>query len=106
MCFYILFLGHKKPLYLTDHMKLPNHNFVFAMDKMEVHTIESGSSSRSGGGGGMASNKYSNSLGSNSEEPFKEEGNTRGKMNKLLRQAGIQDDDLLIVSDVDEIPRS
>ena len=91
-------------------MKLPNHNFVFAMDKMEVHTIESGSSSSSrsggGGGGGMASNKYSNSLGSNSEEPFKEEGNTRGKMNKLLRQAGIQDDDLLIVSDVDEIPRS
>ena len=70
-------------------MKLPNHNFVFALDKMEVHTIESGS----------------NSLG-DGEEPFKEEGNTRSKMNKLLRQAGIQDDDLLIVSDVDEIPRS
>ena len=27
-------------------------------------------------------------------------------MNKLLRQAGIQEDDLLIVSDVDEIPRA
>ena len=83
-------------------MKLPNHNFVFALDKMEVHTIESGSSLD---GGGMASSKGSNSLG-DGEEPFKEEGNTRSKMNKLLRQAGIQDDDLLIVSDVDEIPRS
>ena len=82
-------------------MKLPNHNFVFALDKMEVHTIESGSLDR----GGMASSKGSNSLG-DGEEPFKEEGNTRSKMNKLLRQAGIQDDDLLIVSDVDEIPRS
>ena len=82
-------------------MKLPNHNFVFALDKMEVHTIESGSLD----GGGMASSKGSNSLG-DGEEPFKEEGNTRSKMNKLLRQAGIQDDDLLIVSDVDEIPRS
>ena len=88
-------------------MKLPNHNFVFALDKMEVHTIESGSSSSlsSLDGGGMASSKGSNSLG-DGEEPFKEEGNTRSKMNKLLRQAGIQDDDLLIVSDVDEIPRS
>ena len=83
-------------------MKLPNHNFVFALDKMEVHTIESGSLS-SLDGGGMASSK--GSLG-DGEEPFKEEGNTRSKMNKLLRQAGIQDDDLLIVSDVDEIPRS
>ena len=86
-------------------MTLPNHNFVFALDKMEVHTIESGSSLNSLDGGGMASSLGSNSLG-NGEEPFKEEGNTRSKMNKLLRQAGIQDDDLLIVSDVDEIPRS
>ena len=89
-------------------MTLPNHNFVFALDKMEVHTIESGSSSSrrsSLDGGGTASSKGSNSL-SDGEEPFKEEGNTRSKMNKLLRQAGIQDDDLLIVSDVDEIPRS
>ena len=30
-------------------------------------------------------------------------GNTRNKMNKLLRQAGIQEDDLLIVSDVSVI---
>ena len=36
-------------------------------------------------------------------EPFKEEGNTRGKMNKLLRQAGIQEGDLFIVSDVSDL---
>ena len=34
------------------------------------------------------------------------EGQTRGQMNTFLKEAGIRDGDLLIQSDVDEIPRS
>ena len=34
------------------------------------------------------------------------EGQTRGQMNTFLKAAGIRDGDLLIQSDVDEIPRS
>jgi len=70
---------------LSNQLTLPNHHFEFASDKMEVHRI------RGSGVQGAAG------------EPFKEEGNTRGKMNKLLRQAGIQEGDLFIVSDVSDL---
>ncbi|XP_038716063.1 uncharacterized protein LOC120009514 isoform X2 [Tripterygium wilfordii] len=38
------------------------------------------------------------------ENPFIEEAYQRVTLDKLLRRAGIEDDDLLIMSDVDEIP--
>ncbi|KAL7232658.1 hypothetical protein ACSBR2_010633 [Camellia fascicularis] len=38
------------------------------------------------------------------ENPFVEEAYQRVALDQLLRKAGIQDDDLLIMSDVDEIP--
>ncbi|GAA0167523.1 glycosyltransferase [Lithospermum erythrorhizon] len=40
------------------------------------------------------------------ENPFVEEAYQRLALDYLLKQAGIQDDDLLIMSDVDEIPSS
>lgn len=40
------------------------------------------------------------------EGPFAQEGSTRSKMNSFLQKAGIGDGDILIISDVDEIPRA
>ena len=52
----VVFIGHEKPWYLSEHMKnIKDHNFVFANDKMEVHTVHG-------------------SLRGASGEPFKEEG--------------------------------
>ena len=82
-----LIIGHEKPLYLTDYIKQPQHHFQFAADKMEVHGIQGRNLSPG-------------------EDPFAQEGHTRGQMNRFLIGAGIRDGDILIVSDVDEIPRS
>ncbi|KAL3623655.1 hypothetical protein CASFOL_032471 [Castilleja foliolosa] len=77
------FTGIPKPLYYAAN----RNRFAFAEDKI-VHGVFPGRVA---------------SLGSN-EDPFKLESEQRLAMNQLLRRAGISTDDLLIMSDTDEIP--
>ncbi|KAF3667405.1 putative auxin-responsive protein IAA20-like [Capsicum annuum] len=77
------FTGLPKPLYFSDHRE----RFAFAEDKI-VHGVFPGRIASPG--------SY--------EDPFKLEGQQRIAMNRLLHAAGIFEDDLLIMSDTDEIP--
>ncbi|XP_006358295.1 beta-1,4-mannosyl-glycoprotein 4-beta-N-acetylglucosaminyltransferase [Solanum tuberosum] len=77
------FTGLPKPLYFSDHRE----RFAFAEDKI-VHGVFPGR---------IASLELH-------EDPFKLEGQQRIAMNRLLHAAGIFEDDLLIMSDTDEIP--
>ena len=85
------FKGYEKPFYLSNYISsrigTRQEEYDFASDKMEVHMI------------------HGYKLGPK-DGPFKQEGETRSRMNNFLKSAGIQDGDLLIVSDVDEIPRA
>jgi beta-1,4-mannosyl-glycoprotein beta-1,4-N-acetylglucosaminyltransferase len=77
------FTGIPKPLYFSDNRR----QFSFAGDKT-VHGVYSGRVAPSG----------------SNDDPFRVESEQRVKMNQLLKQAGIQYDDLVIMSDTDEIP--
>ncbi|XP_015080796.1 uncharacterized protein LOC107024347 isoform X2 [Solanum pennellii] len=77
------FTGLPKPLYFSNNRE----RFAFAEDKI-VHGVFPGR---------IASPALH-------EDPFKLEGQQRIAMNKLLHAAGIFEDDLLIMSDTDEIP--
>lgn len=74
------FTGIPKPYHFAIH----RHNFEFAEPRLTYATI--GGRFRKG------------------ENPFVEEGYQRLAVEQLLTLAGIEDDDLLIMSDVDEIP--
>ncbi|XAR66872.1 Beta-1,4-mannosyl-glycoprotein 4-beta-N-acetylglucosaminyltransferase [Bertholletia excelsa] len=77
------FTGIPKPLFFA----LNQNRFAFAEGKI-VHGVFPGRTSTTG----------------SHEDPFVLESEQRGAMNGLLLHAGISDDDLLIMSDTDEIP--
>ncbi|XP_059447855.1 uncharacterized protein LOC132179205 isoform X1 [Corylus avellana] len=74
------FTGLPKPLFFASHRK----DFKFVEPRLTYGTI--GGRSKRG------------------ENPFIEEAYQRVALDLLLKKAGIEDDDLLIMSDVDEIP--
>jgi beta-1,4-mannosyl-glycoprotein beta-1,4-N-acetylglucosaminyltransferase len=74
------FTGLPKPLFFASHRK----DFKFVEPRLTYGSI--GGRSKRG------------------ENPFIEEAYQRVALDVLLRKAGIEDDDLLIMSDVDEIP--
>ena len=75
------FTGMPKPLYFANN----RGRFEFADTRMVY---------------GMSPGRHL-SLG---ENPFVQETEHRSALDRLIREAGIWDDDLLIMSDVDEIP--
>ncbi|KAK6913059.1 Glycosyl transferase, family 17 [Dillenia turbinata] len=76
------FTGRPKPLFFDTHRS----QFQFIEPRLTYGNI----------GGRFRTN----------ENPFVEEAHQRVALDQLLRIAGIEDDDLLIMSDVDEIPSS
>ncbi|KAJ3671749.1 hypothetical protein LUZ60_007828 [Juncus effusus] len=74
------FTGQVKPLFFAENRK----NFSFVDDRLTYGTV-----------GGRFVKK---------ENPFVEESYQRVALDQLIRIAGIQNDDVLIMSDVDEIP--
>lgn len=86
----LTFTGYEKPLVLTNYLnsiREEDNLFSFAKDKMVVGTL-TGWKMKSG------------------EGPFYYENKMRSHMDNLIRTEGIKDGDILIMSDVDEIPRS
>ena len=79
-------IGRVKPLFLSDYLQRQTR-LDFVKHKLVVHAID---------GWNLPPGV----------DPFFREGLTRGHMNGFLVEAGIRDGDLLIQSDVDEIPRA
>ncbi|KAJ4980241.1 hypothetical protein NE237_031078 [Protea cynaroides] len=77
------FTGIPKPLFFTENRP----RFGFAEGKI-VHGVFPGKIAKPG----------------SHENPFNLESQQRGSMNVLIRQAGISNGDILIMSDTDEIP--
>uniref|UniRef100_A0A2P2NGE9 Uncharacterized protein n=1 Tax=Rhizophora mucronata TaxID=61149 RepID=A0A2P2NGE9_RHIMU len=78
------FTGIPKPLVFASN----RHRFAFAEGKI-VHSVFPGRITAPG----------------LHEDPFVQEAQQRGAMNRLIRSAGISSGDLIIVSDTDEIPK-
>ncbi|XP_018916013.2 beta-1,4-mannosyl-glycoprotein 4-beta-N-acetylglucosaminyltransferase [Bemisia tabaci] len=88
------FTGIPKPLFFEEN----RGRFSFAEDKI-AHSVFPGRVAK-------PPSLYSRIVGIPDENPFTLESDTRDAMNDLLESAGISEGDLLIMSDVDEIPSS